>query len=135
MPEKNKIIVLDIDGVLCEIKSEQQRYSELKPNDQIVKKITEYKDNGFYIILYSSRNMNTYDNNLGKINANTAKILLEWLDRHAVPFDEIYFGKPWCGFDGFYVDDKAIRPNEFLALSHDEIIKLLSKGTLDNGDI
>ena len=35
-------------------------------------------------------------------------------------------GKPWCGHEGFYVDDKAIRPSEFLALSRAEITELLN---------
>ena len=38
--------------------------------------------------------------------------IVNWLNKHDVPFDEIHIGKPWCGDDGFYVDDKAIRPDE-----------------------
>jgi capsule biosynthesis phosphatase len=33
--------------------------------------------------------------------------------------------KPWCGFEGFYIDDKAIRPSEFISKSYEEIIDLL----------
>ena len=51
----------------------------------------------------------------------------DWLARHQIPYDEIHVGKPWCGTEGFYVDDKAVRPSEFLALSHDEIHALLAK--------
>jgi capsule biosynthesis phosphatase len=54
-------------------------------------------------------------------------LLVDWLKRHEVPFDEIHVGKPWCGFDGFYVDDKAIRPTEFLSLTYDEIRALIGK--------
>ena len=71
--------------------------------------------------------MNTYDNNIGKINANTAKIILDWLEKYNIPHDEIYFGKPWCGFKGFYVDDRAIRPSEFLSKDYDEIVNLLNE--------
>ena len=74
--------------------------------------------------------MNTYENNLGKINANTAKIIFKWLDEHGVPHDEIIFGKPWCGFKGFYVDDRAIRPDEFLSRNYDEIISLFDKNEI-----
>ncbi|HFM3427384.1 TPA: capsular biosynthesis protein, partial [Escherichia coli] len=45
-------------------------------------------------------------------------------EKNNVPYDEIYVGKPWCGHEGFYVDDKAIRPNEFVNLSYNEIKKL-----------
>jgi capsule biosynthesis phosphatase len=54
-------------------------------------------------------------------------VILAWLARHDVPFDELYVGKPWCGTEGFYVDDKAVRPSEFLALSPDEIAALLAR--------
>ncbi len=45
--------------------------------------------------------MRTYEGNVGKINVNTLPIIIDWLERHNVPYDEIYVGKPWCGHDGF----------------------------------
>ncbi len=126
-PEKEKVIVMDIDGCLCEKRKEGLSYDDLKPNASILNKLMEYKKEGFYIILYTSRNMNTYDNNLGLINANTAKTILDWLERWEILYDEIYFGKPWSGFKGFYVDDKAIRPTEFLSYDYEQIMNLLEK--------
>ena len=76
--------------------------------------------------LNSSRNMRTYDGDVGKINVHTLPIILAWLDKHAVPYDEVIVGRPWCGFDGFYVDDNTIRPSEFTSLSYDEIRSLLA---------
>lgn len=125
MIESEKVIVMDIDGTLCEIKSKEQSYLDVIPKFNILEKLNKMKQEGFYIILYTSRQMRTYDGNIGKINANTGKILFQWLEKYDIPFDEIYFGKPWCGKNGFYVDDKAIRPSEFVKLSYDEIIKLL----------
>ena len=125
MIESEKVIVMDIDGTLCEIKSKEQSYLDVTPKFNILEKLNKMKQEGFYIILYTSRQMRTYDGNIGKINANTGKILFQWLEKYNIPFDEIYFGKPWCGKNGFYVDDKAIRPSEFAKLSYNEIIKLL----------
>lgn len=125
MIESEKVIVMDIDGTLCEIKSKEQSYLDVIPKFNILEKLNKMKQEGFYIILYTSRQMRTYDGNIGKINANTGKILFQWLEKYNIPFDEIYFGKPWCGKNGFYVDDKAIRPSEFAKLSYNEIIKLL----------
>lgn len=125
MIESEKVIVMDIDGTLCEIKSKEQSYLDVSPKFNILEKLNKMRQEGFYIILYTSRQMRTYDGNIGKINANTGKILFQWLEKYNIPFDEIYFGKPWCGKNGFYVDDKAIRPSEFAKLSYDEIIKLL----------
>ncbi|RHF69803.1 capsular biosynthesis protein [Fusobacterium mortiferum] len=125
MIESEKVIVMDIDGTLCEIKSKEQSYLEVVPKYNILKKLKNMKEQGFYIILYTSRQMRTYEGNIGKINANTGKVLFQWLEKHDIPFDEIYFGKPWCGKNGFYVDDKAIRPSEFEKLNYDEILALL----------
>ncbi len=127
MIQEEKVIVMDIDGSLCEIKSSEQSYSEVLPKYDVLKQLVEYHKNGFYIILFTSRQMRTYKGNLGKINANTAKVLIEWLEQYQVPYDELLFGKPWCGKGGFYVDDKAIRPDEFANLSYDEILNLISK--------
>ena len=121
-------IVLDIDGTLCPIKDKNQSYDQLTPYAEIVDKLREYKKNGFYIILYSARNMRSYHGNMGLITAITAKMTMEWLESHNVPYDEIFFGKPWCGTEGFYVDDKAIRPDEFLSLDYSNIRRIISAG-------
>jgi capsule biosynthesis phosphatase len=82
---------------------------------------------GFEIVILTSRNMRTYQGNVGKINVHTVPGIIEWLEKHDVPYDEIHVGKPWCGFEGFYVDDKSIRPSEFASMNYDEIKDLLSK--------
>ncbi|HGZ0726786.1 TPA: capsular biosynthesis protein, partial [Escherichia coli] len=56
---------------------------------------------------------------------NTLPIIISWLNANNIPYDEIYVGKPWCGHEGFYIDDKAIRPSEFINKSYEEIIELL----------
>jgi capsule biosynthesis phosphatase len=93
----------------------------------MVEKLRAYRADGFEIVICSSRNMRTYEGQIGKINANTLPVILDWLARHDIPYDEIHVGKPWCGTEGFYVDDKAIRPSEFLTLSHEEIHALLDR--------
>lgn len=52
-------------------------------------------------------------------------MILDWLAAHDVPYDEVHVGKPWCGTEGFYVDDKAVRPSEFVALSYDQLRALI----------
>ena len=105
--------VFDIDGTICKIKGKGERYEDLVPYPEIVEKMRYYKEQGAKIILYTSRNMNSYNGNLGMINAHTAPILLEWLRKWDIPYDEIVYGKVWPGHKGFYVDDRTIRPNEF----------------------
>jgi capsule biosynthesis phosphatase len=126
MIHPQKCIVIDIDGTLCPIKEPGERYEDLVPYPEMIEVLERYQAEGFYIILATSRNMRTYDGNLGLIMANTAPVMLEWLKRHGIPFDEIHFGKPWSGNGGFYVDDKTIRPSEFRRLNYEEIQVLLA---------
>lgn len=120
-------IVVDVDGTLCSIKQPNQSYQDVKPNKKLITMLHRYQARGYNILLYTARNMKTYDGNLGKINKNTAPILLEWLAKWDVPYDEILFGKPWPRKHGFYIDDRAIRPNEFINLSEEEIHNLLGE--------
>ena len=121
-----KRLVFDLDGTLTH-DDPQVSYADRRPNLAVVEKLRAYRADGFEIVICSARNMRTYGGQLGKINANTLPVILDWLTRHEIPFDEVHVGKPWCGADGFYVDDKAVRPSEFLALSHAEIQALLAR--------
>lgn len=121
---KDFSFIFDIDGTLCPIKKPDEKYEDLVPYKNMVKKLKEYKENGAKIILFTSRNMNSYNGNIGIINKNTAKILLSWLDKWDIPYDEIIYGKPWPGHNGFYVDDRAIRPDEFLKCNVEEMKKI-----------
>jgi capsule biosynthesis phosphatase len=125
MIRRERCIVMDIDGTLCCKKQPDQNYADVAPAEDVLEALREYRKRGFYVILTTSRNMNTYNGNVGLITANTAKTLLAWLERHDVPYDELHVGKPWPGRGGFYVDDKAIRPDEFLKLSYEEIVALV----------
>lgn len=117
----------DIDGTLCPIKKKEEEYIDLVPNKEMIDKLREYKEGGAKIVLFTSRNMNSYNGNIGLINANTAKVLLKWLDKWDIPYDEIIYGKPWPGHHGFYVDDRTIRPDEFLKYSVDELDEICKK--------
>lgn len=120
-----KRLILDIDDTLCTTGPEGYRESVVI--DAVRRQIREYRKMGFAIVLHSSRNMRTYEGNLGKINANTLPVVVDWLARNDIEYDEIYVGKPWCGTEGFYVDDKAVRPIEFATMSYEEIRELLER--------
>ena len=119
--------IFDIDGTLCPIKKKDERYEDLVPYKNMVDKLRYYKANGAKIVLFTSRNMNSYNGNIGIINKKTAKILLDWLDKWEIPYDEIIYGKPWPGHKGFYVDDRTIRPDEFLGYTVDELDDICNK--------
>ena len=114
-------LVVDVDGTLCPIKGKEEKYEDLIPYVNVVDKLRHYKKQGARIVLNTSRNMNSYQGNLGLINARTAKIMLAWLEKWDIPYDEIVYGKPWPGHVGFYVDDRSVRPDEFLKHTPEEL--------------
>ena len=123
---RGPMLVIDLDGTLaCD--DGDLPYESRLPAKDVVEKLREYKAAGFSIAIHTARNMATHANSVGRINAVTLPVVIEWLQRHDIPFDEVYVGKPWPGEAGFYVDDRAIRPDEFVKLSHDEILTLLAK--------
>ena len=118
----NNKIIIDLDDTICSTKNGD--YENSIPKEKVIKKIKEYKNLGFEIIIYTSRNMRTYKGNVDLIKANTLPIIIKWLEKFDVPYDQIIVGKPWPSFGGFYVDDKAIRPDEFVNLTYSEIQKI-----------
>lgn len=121
-----KRLVFDLDGTIA-LDDPARSYAEREPNLPLIERLRAYRAQGFEIVIASARNMRTHNGNLGKINALTLPVILDWLHRHDVPFDEVHVGKPWCGTDGFYIDDKAVRPSEFVAMSPSEIEALLAR--------
>lgn len=119
-----KRLIFDLDDTLCETTNGD--YVNAQPVTEVIEKLRDYHTQGFIIVINTSRNMRTYNGNIGEINKNTLPIIADWLARHQVPYDELYVGKPWCGFEGFYIDDKAIRPDEFVKLSYNEICALIN---------
>jgi len=60
--------------------------------------------------------MVTYNNNLGKILAVQAPIVIDWLKKYNIPYDELLFGKPHADY---FIDDKGITFTNFETLKKD----------------
>ncbi len=120
-----KKLIIDLDGTLTAANT--SNYNEVLPRLDVIEQVRNYKDKGFEIVISTARNMRTHRGNVGKINIHTLPIIVEWLDRHDIPYDEIIVGKPWCGHEGFYVDDRAIRPSEFSKLSLEKLYEIIDK--------
>ena len=69
--------------------------------------------NGSEVIIESARNMLTQSNNEAKVIKNIGLTTLKWLNDNNVEYDGIKFGKP---IGSCYIDDKALRPKEFLSI-------------------
>jgi len=120
-----KKIIVDLDGTITLANTSD--YKNVLPNIKLIDNLKEYKKSGFTIVISTARNMRTHKGNVGKINIHTLPTITEWLDRYEVPYDEVLVGKPWCGHDGFYIDDRAIRPSEFTTMNFEEITALIEK--------
>ena len=120
-----KKLIIDLDGTLTQ--ADTTDYINVSPNLAVIKQLQHYQTLGYSITIHTARNMRTYEGNVGKINIHTLPIITEWLAKHQVPFDEIIVGKPWCGHDGFYIDDRSVRPSEFASMTTQEIEALLVK--------
>ncbi len=109
---QRRTLVVDIDKTICG-SPKGKDYSKCKPIEPICEKLREENNKGTYIILYTSRNVRTFKGNIGLINKYTNIVLIEWLKNNNVPYDEIYFNKPWGFGDLNYIDDKFLSIEEF----------------------
>lgn len=121
MIKTEKVLVVDVDGTLCSVKGTTESYADLLPEPRLTARLQELAAVGWHIVIHSARNMRTHDGNPGKIAAHTLPGLITWLDLHKIPYHEIHMAKPWPGTDGFYIDDRAVRPREFLEMTHEEL--------------
>jgi len=111
-------IVIDLDGVLCPIKKPGETYADLPPLPGAAERLRELRRAGHYLIITTARNMATCESNLGKVLKNVGRITLEWLEKHGMEYDEIYFGKANAEI---YIDDRAIRFTNWAVLT-DEML-------------
>ena len=98
-------IVLDLDGVICELKKPNETYLEVKPNHDFILKMREWKKEGHYLIIHTGRHMKTCDGNVEEVIKKIGPATSEWLKKWDVPFDEIHYGKP---YGDVYIDDLGI---------------------------
>jgi len=109
-------ICIDLDGVICQLKKEGQTYDQLEPVTGAIEKLKQLKAAGHYIIIQTARHMKTCEGNVGRVQARIGSITLNWLEKNEVPYDEIYFGKPWAQI---YIDDNAFRFENWDAINAD----------------
>lgn len=100
-------VVFDLDNTLVTYPNKYRDYSTVAKIDKMVQFLKYLKSNGHYIIINTARNMLSTGGNEGKLMKNVGKITLDSLDQLGIPYDELYFGKP---YGDIYIDDKAFNP-------------------------
>ena len=59
------------------------------------------------MFIYTARRMRTHGSNVGAIIADIGEITINTLKEFDIPYDELFFGKPYAHF---YIDDLMINP-------------------------
>lgn len=98
-------VCFDLDGTLVTHPQKTGDYSTVMPIQRNINYARYLKSQGHIIILHTARRMKTHDGNMGAVLKDCAQITFQTLERFGIPYDEIYFGKPYADF---YVDDKAV---------------------------
>jgi capsule biosynthesis phosphatase len=109
-------IGVDLDGTICEIRKDPKTYAEVKPLPGAAERLRELRQKGHQIIIFTARHMATCDGNVSKVLARVGKVTLEWLEKHNIPYDEIYFGKPNTDI---FIDDRCHRFTDWGDISED----------------
>ena len=124
MMRTERTLVVDVDGTLCPIKPDGMAYRDLPADPAMKARLASLRADGWFIVLFSSRGMRTYGGNVAAILEHILPPMVEWLDRNGIAYDEVQLAKPWPGRDGFYVDDRAVRPREFLTMSLEQLAQV-----------
>jgi capsule biosynthesis phosphatase len=113
------IYVIDIDKTICVPNHDADdtwvRYGEAEPIWDVIETIQTLYGEGHTIILHTARRMLTHNGDVAKIIADVGQITVDWLRDAGVPYHQLVFGKP---YGDFYIDDKAMLPDEFVRRNH-----------------
>jgi len=102
-----KRFCFDLDNTLVSYPTNPGDYTTVNPILRNINYVKFLKQLGHTIIIYTARRMKTHNGNVGCIMADVGKITIETLNKYNIPYDELYFGKPYADF---YIDDLAINP-------------------------
>lgn len=106
---KYKRIIVDVDETLCFVINRD--FINAIPNQEVIDKVNEYYDKGYEIIISTARGQNSC-NTPEEMQNKYYKITKDWLDIHGVKYHKLEIGYKQNA--DLYVDDKAIRPEEFV---------------------
>jgi capsule biosynthesis phosphatase len=107
----DKIICVDVDDTICI--TENRDYANSKPITPMIEKLREARDKGYVIVLHTARGQGRSEGNWKSVEQEVRQEVETFCTKFDVPFDVIVLGKPWAQW---YVDDKAVRPDEFISV-------------------
>ena len=102
--------MIDLDGTLCTQES-TGAYQSAKPKLDMIKKVNELWTEGWEVLIFTARGMNTCNGDIDKIELNYRELTETWLKENRVCYNKLQFGKP---SGDYYVDDKNLTFSDFL---------------------
>jgi len=105
LQNKKLRICFDLDNTLVSSPRINGDYSTVEPIEKNIKFLRYLKNFDHTIIIYTARRMKTHNGNVGKCLCDIGQITFDTLKKFNIPFDEIYFGKPYADV---YIDDLAL---------------------------
>jgi len=113
--DPKKTIVVDVDDTI--LTTENRDYPNSVPNKPLIEKINKLFNTDWTVIYFSARGHVSFNNDAYHVEGEVYPIMEQWMVDNNVQYDHLILGKPIAAY---YIDDKAIRPDEFLELNLDE---------------
>ena len=120
-----KRLIVDIDDTISF--TTDRDWENAKPNLPLISKLNELYDSGVEIIYQTARGYISFNGNRQEAEKYYRPIIEDWFKKHNVKYNELSFNKRLADF---YIDDKAIKPDEFLELNVEKL-----QGGLSGADI
>ena len=107
----SKVLCVDVDDTICH--TVNRDYANTVPIEPMVARLREAHALGYHIVLHTARGQGRSNGAWQTVEDEVRGEVAGFCERFAIPFDAIVLGKPWARW---YIDDKAIRPDEFLTV-------------------
>jgi len=101
---KIKRFCFDLDNTLVTYPEIIGDYTTVKPKKENIDTVRKLKRLGHHIIIHTARRMRTHHGDVKAVEAEIKELTIETLKEFDIPYDELYFGKPYADL---YIDDLA----------------------------
>jgi capsule biosynthesis phosphatase len=106
-----KRIVVDFDDTLCITKNRD--FENASPKKEVIEKINCFYNSGFEVVVQTARGQVSCDGNVMEADRKYRVQIENWLSKNGVNYTYLTFNKILAQY---YIDDKAINPEDFSKL-------------------
>ena len=126
----NKRIVCDLDDTISF--TVNRDWENAKADKLVIQKINQFYDKGWDIVILTARGQLSCGGDYTKADKKYRPQIEKWLHDNDVKYHELSFNKP---LGTYYIDDKALRPDEFVALEHKELKGMSGAYIIKQGNV